>query len=303
MGERRREVKEREKRREQKRIEREEKEKRGKLGKREKEKTENEEEEEKKKGDMDVETGETKVENGEEKVENGEEKVENGEEKVETGEEKVENGETKVETGETTSNQPTSTTETVETVETIDPNAEESSHSDVSPVSPVSPVLKATETGSEEGAENDWNDLSSFSESQRAFIQQFREAVAKRDVASTRVLLRQCKQHRLCFGRKRVQYVLAIRSTVREAEELLQSNAEQERLRKEQVHSIEDSENWKPYVSPLGTDRFGHVFFLFPHDYHNLYFLSPSENQTEDRFVETSLIDETDRRNASRAFF
>ena len=289
MGERRREVKEREKRREQKRIEREEKEKRGKLGKREKEKTENEEEEEEEKGDMDVETGETKVETGKEKVENGEEKVENGE--------------TKVETGETTSNQPTPTTETVETVETIDPNAEESSHSDVSPVSPVSPILKATETGSEEGAENDWNDLSSFSESQRAFIQQFREAVAKRDVASTRVLLRQCKQHRLCFGRKRVQYVLAIRSTVREAEELLQSNAEQERLRKEQVHSIEDSENWKPYVSPLGTDRFGHVFFLFPHDFHNLYFLSPSENQTEDRFVETSLIDETDRRNASRAFF
>ena len=182
----------------------------------------------------------------------GETKGENGE----TGEPKVETSESKEETSEKTSNPPSPTEETGETGETGEP-------------------LK------------DPNDLSSFSESQKSFILRFREAVSRGNVESVRVLLRQCKQQRLCFGKKRKQYVLAIRSTVTEAEELLKRSAEHERLRKEHIESIEESENWKPYLSALGSDRFGHVFFLFPHDFNNLYFLGPDMQHPADRFVET----------------
>ena len=188
-------------------------------------------------------------------VETGETKVETGE----TGEPKVETKEAKEETSEQPSNPPSPTVETVETVE---------------PVEPVEPS-------------KDPNDLSSFSASQRSFIESFRAAVARGDAASVRVLLRQCKQHRLCFGKKRKQYVLAIRSSVAEAEELLRVTAERERFRREHIESIEESENWKPYLSALGCDRFGREFFLFPHDFNNLYFLCPDLHHPSDRFVET----------------
>lgn len=204
-------------------------------------------------GKPDVEKMEKEEEEGKEQSgmegETGETKGENGE----TGEPKVETSESKEETSEKTSNPPSPTGETGETEEPV----------------------------------KDPNDLSSFSESQKSFILRFREAVSRGNVESVRVLLRQCKQQRLCFGKKRKQYVLAIRSTVTEAEELLKRTAEHERFRKEYIESIEESENWKPYLSALGSDRFGHVFFLFPHDFNNLYFLGPDVHHPADRFVET----------------
>lgn len=175
----------------------------------------------------------------------------------ETGETNGETGETKVETSG---------------------SKEETSEKTSSPPSPPG------ETGE---TPKDPNDLSPFSESQKSFILRFREAVSRGNVEAVRVFLRQCKQQRLCFGKKRRQYVLAVRSTVAQAEALLQRSAEHERLRREHIESIEEAENWKPYLSALGSDRFGHVFFLFPHDFNNLYFLCPDGQHPADRFVET----------------
>lgn len=230
------------------------------------------------------------------------EKSEKGAKEKRPVDENGETGKPNGETGEPSEGAEKPTEETTEepTVETEKPNGEPGSHPSDPDGNPASPIVEPVETGETEDRKRGGEDLSSFSESQQAFIARLREAVEKREVSAVRSLLRQCRQQRLCFGKKRKHYVLAVRPTVAQAEELLRRTAEQERFRREYIEAIEESENLKPFVGALGSDRFGHTFFLFPHDFNNLFFLSPSQDPS-DRFVETLFREGAPRDAKTRA--
>ena len=128
--------------------------------------------------------------------------------------------------------------------------------------------------------------IKALSAEQQDFVQKLEAAVEKRDTGAICSLLRQCRQFHLCTGKKRRTYATAIRALVERAKLVLREEREKRhreamemRARSEARQLCRQKDDLLPFVQPLGTDRHGHCFFLFPHDYNNLFFLTQRSDQ------------------------
>ena len=118
-----------------------------------------------------------------------------------------------------------------------------------------------------------------LSAEQQDFVQRLEAAVDGRDTGAILSLFRQCRQYHLCTGKKRRIYAPAIRLLVERAKVVLQEEREKRhheamemRARNEMCQLCKQKDDLLPFVQPIGVDRYGHCFFLFPHDYNNLFY-------------------------------